>query len=274
MQLPGPMVWGEPSDPDHARAVLRRVIDLGIDFIDTAWFYGPRVSNRLIAETLHPYPKSLVIATKLGGRRTEDKGWAGFARPEELRQGHDEDLRGLKLEQTHVTHLRFNSHAGVPFAESLDTMIELKKEGKIRHLGLSNVSRAQLDLALAKTPIVCVQNLYNVAFGEKTLGPSPIAETQGQEDMVDFCAEKGIAYLPFFPLAIPGSARETPRVLGRIADAHRCTIAQVALAWLLARSKTMLPIPGTSSVAHLNENWDARALALTPEEYAAIRDAR
>src|SRR5262249_9651417 len=134
MQIPGPMVFGEPRDPDGARAVLRRVVDLGIDFIDTAWFYGPLVSNRFIAEVLHPYPKGLAIATKLGGRRTPDAGWTAALRPEELEQGCDEDLRSLRLERVDVCHLRWNEHGGVSFGEALDAMIAMQKKGKIRHI--------------------------------------------------------------------------------------------------------------------------------------------
>jgi aryl-alcohol dehydrogenase-like predicted oxidoreductase len=156
MQIPGPMVWGEPKDPQRARAVLRRAIELGIKLIDTSWYYGPHVANRFIFETLHPYPKDLVIATKLGGRRTDDKGWAAALRPEELRQGCESDLRDLRLERVDIAHLRWIEDSDVAFTESLDAMIELKKEGKIRHLALSNVTRAQLALALERTPVVGV----------------------------------------------------------------------------------------------------------------------
>src|SRR5579883_573000 len=166
MRLPGPDVWGEPEDPARAREVLRRVVSLGMNLIDSAWYYGPDVANRLIAETLHPYPKDLVIASKLGGRRLPDKGWAPFLRPEQLREGCETDLRQLRREVLDVVHLRHMGKASpVPFAESLDAMIDLKKEGKIRHLGLSNVGPAELEAALARTPIVSVQNLFSVSGG-------------------------------------------------------------------------------------------------------------
>jgi len=166
MRLPGPEVWGEPEDPARARDVLRRVIALGINLIDSAWFYGPHVSNRLIAETLYPYPRDLVIASKLGGKRLPDKGWAPFCRPDELRTGCETDLRELRREVLDVVHLRFMGKASpVPFAESLDAMIDLKKEGKIRHLALSNVGPGELEFALTRTPIVSVQNLYSVSGG-------------------------------------------------------------------------------------------------------------
>ena len=276
MQIPGPMVWGEPKDPERVRAVLRRVVKVGIQLIDTSWYYGPHVSNRFIAETLHPYPKDLVIVTKLGGKRTPDKGWAAYNRPEELRQGCDEDLRGLRLERIDVVNLRWIDHTEVPFAEALDAMIGLQKEGKIRHLSLSNVSLAQVREAMAKTPIVAVQNLYNVAAGEKRLGGLPHAMVQDQEQMVDLCEANGMAFFPFFPLAIPGppgQKREAP-ALAAVAKRHGKTEAQIAIAWLLARSKTMLPIPGTSSPEHLEENWDARKIELTKADITEISQGR
>jgi pyridoxine 4-dehydrogenase len=273
MQLPGPFVWGEPKDPERARATLRRVVELGINVIDTSWYYGPFVSNRLIAETLHPYPKGLTLVTKLGGRRTPDKGWAPALRPEELREGCEEDLKGLRLDCVDVVHLRWIDHAEVPFRESLDAMIDLQKQGKLRHIALSNVTLAQLGEALERTPIASVSNLYNVMAGEKRLGKLPHAAIEGQEEIVDLCAAKGIAFLPFFSLAIPGPKRESP-ALAAIAKSRGVTEAQLAIAWLLARSPTMLPIPGTSSPNHLDENWAARTLALTAEEYTAIADAR
>jgi pyridoxine 4-dehydrogenase len=273
MQLPGPFVWGEPKDPVRARAVLRRVVELGINLIDTSWYYGPFVSNRLIAETLHPYPSDLVLATKLGGKRLPDKGWAAALRPEELRQGCEEDLKTLRLERVDLVHLRWIDHADVPFRESLDAMIAMKREGKIRHIALSNVTLAQLREALGRTPIVGVQNLYNVAAGEKRLG-NRFGIVEGQEAIVDLCAEKGMAFLPFFPLAIPGPQKIPAPAVAEIAKRRGVTDAQIAIAWLLARSPAMLPIPGTSSPEHLDENWAAREVALTAGERAAIADAR
>lgn len=273
MQLPGPMVWGEPRDPESARNVLRRVVELGVQLIDTSWYYGPLVSNRLIAEALHPYPSELVIATKLGGRRTPDKGWAPALEPEALRKGCEEDLRGLRRDQIDVVHLRYMNNP-VPFLESLDAMIALQAEGKIRHVAVSNVTLEQLKSAMERTRIVGVQNLYNVARGERQLGNFAYAAISDQEAIVDLCAASGLAFLPFFPLSLPGPKREPSAVLGRIAEAHGATQAQIAIAWLLARSSALLPIPGTSSVAHLEENWAARTLKLTAEEIAAISDAR
>lgn len=273
MQLPGPMVWGPPRDPDAARAVLRRVVELGIQLIDTSWYYGPNVANELIAEVLHPYAKGLVLVTKLGGRRTDDKGWAPALKPEELRSGCETDLRQLKIERADVVHLRWIDHTDVPFLEAVDTMIALQREGKIRHIGLSNVTPTQLRQAMARTPIVSVSNLYNVAHGEKKLGKLPHAATEGQEEIVDLCAKEGIACLPFFSLAIPG-ARRRNEALDAVAAKRGATEAQVALAWLLARSPTMVPIPGTSSPKHLEENCASRSLVLTKEEFDAIALAR
>lgn len=274
MQLPGPGVWGPPRDREAARAVLRRVIELGVQVIDTAWFYGPWVSNELLAETLHPYPKDVVLVTKLGGKRTDDKGWAPALTPEELRKGCEDDLRTLKIERAEVAHLRWIPQGRVSFGEALDAMIELQREGKIGHIGLSSVTLAELEEARKKTPIVCVSNLYNAAIGERKLGDVPHMMTQDQEAIVDRCAELGIAFLPWFLLAIPGPPRPENEAIAAIAEKRRVPRATVALAWLLARSPTMLPIPGTSSVAHLEENWAAKDLALTSEELAAITAAR
>jgi len=270
MRLPGKDVWGEPEDPARARAVLRRVVDLGINFIDSSWYYGPHVANRLIAETLYPYPKDLVIASKLGGKRTPDKGWAAFSRPAELREGCEHDLRDLKREALDVVHLRYIAAPGsAPFHESLDALIELKQRGKIRHLALSNVSPKQLSQALEKTPIVAVQNMFNVGSGTGRLAKMTHTEVEAPEAVLAACEARSIAYLPFFPLAMGSLAKPQP-ALAAAAEKYRASPAQIALAWLLARSPVMLPIPGTSSPEHLLENWDARKIALTQDEVAAI----
>lgn len=269
MRLPGKDVWGEPDDPDRARAVLRRAVELGAEFIDTAWFYGPLVANRLIAEALRPYPSNLVIATKLGGKRLPDKGWAPALRPEELRKGAEDDLRTLGLERLDVVHLRHMPGAGVPLMESLDALVALQAEGKIRHLALSNVGRREIEQALARTPIVAVQNLYNVGGGGGAMAQMAHAVVEDPEGVLELCTREGIAFLPFFPLAVGNVAHERP-TLAAIADRHRASPSQIALAWLLARSPVMLPIPGTSSLAHLEENWAARRIALTADEVSAI----
>jgi pyridoxine 4-dehydrogenase len=273
MRLPGPDVWGEPEDPARARAVLRRVVALGMNLIDSAWFYGPHVANRLIAETLHPYPKDLVIASKLGGKRLPDKGWAPFSRPEQLREGCETDLRELRREVLDVVHLRYMGKASpTPFAESLDAMIALQKEGKIRHLALSNVGPAELEFALARTPIVSVQNLYSVSGGGGAMARMAHAEVESPEVVLDMCTQRGIAFMPFFPLGVGAHAKPATAV-AVAAERHRVTPAQIALAWLLARSPVMLPIPGTSRPEHLDENWASRSIHLTPAEVKSIEAA-
>jgi aryl-alcohol dehydrogenase-like predicted oxidoreductase len=269
MRLPGKDVWGDPDDPARARKVLRRAVELGINFIDTAWFYGPLVANRLIAEALHPYPRDLVIATKLGGKRLPDRGWAPALRPEELRKGAEEDLRTLRLERLDVVHLRHMPAAGVPLMESLDALLAMQAEGKIRHLALSNVNAREVEQALARTPVVAVQNMFSVSGGNSATARQTHSEVDDPEGVLDLCTRRNIAYLPFFPLAVGNVAQEKP-VLAAIAAKHRASPAQIALAWLLARSPVILPIPGTSSVEHLEQNWDARRVALSADEVAAI----
>ena len=272
--LTGPDTWGEPGDPARARAVLRRAVDLGVRLIDTAWYYGPHVTNRIIAEALDPYPKDLVIATKLGVRRTADKGWAPCARPEELRARAEDDLRGLRREVLDVVHFRFMAGSGTPFLESLDGIIALQKAGKVRHIALSAVGLTELRQALERTPIVAVQNLFNLQGGDGALARRMHAVVEEPEGVLALCESRGIAFLPYLPLGrgqlgAPRPALEAAR------RRHGATAAQIALAWLLARSPVMLPIPGTTSLEHLEENWKARAVKLSPEEVEAIaREAR
>lgn len=274
MQLPGPGVWGPPSDADAARGVLRRAVALGVTLIDTSWYYGPEIANHLIAEALYPYPPELVIATKLGGMRNPDASWGIALRPEQLRAGCETDLRTLRLERLDVVHLRWTRGAEVPFREALDAMIELRREGKIRQLGVSNVTLPQLEDALARTPLVSVENLYNVAAGERRLAHIGQAVVEDQEAVLALCEAHGLAFLPFYPLAIPYAGELASPTLTAIAARHEVSVARVAIAWLLARSPAMLPIPGTRSLAHLYDNWAARELALSPDEIAAITAAR
>jgi aryl-alcohol dehydrogenase-like predicted oxidoreductase len=270
MRLPGKEVWGEPEDPERARTVLRRAVDLGVSLIDTSWYYGPFVANRLIFEALHPYPSHLVIATKLGGMRNPDKSWGPFLRPEQIREGCEHDLRTLRRERLDVVHLRCVPIAGVPFLESLGAILDLQREGKIRHIGLSNVGVAEIEAALQRTPIVTVQNAYSPAGGGATrMAQLTHALVADAEAVLDLCTARGIAYLPFFPLAVGQVGAEHPG-LAAVARKHGKTPAQIALAWLLARSPVMLPIPGTGSPAHLEENWAAREIALGAEDMAAI----
>lgn len=264
MRLPGPGVWGEPQNPDGAKAVLRRAIELGVNLIDTAGFYGPEVADRLIAEALHPYPDDLVIATKVGVKRGPDKSWNPHARPEELRADVEADLRRLKLERLDLVYLRLGDgrvleDSGVPLAESFGALAELKEEGKIRHLGLSSVTLEAFEEARKISPVAAVQNLYNLA-------------NRSSENLLEACEQEDIAFVPFFPLAIGELAKPDGRVAG-FASRHGVTPAQVALAWLLARSPAVLPIPGTSSVTHLEENVVAASLGLSAEEVEELADA-
>ncbi|HEX4420275.1 MAG TPA: aldo/keto reductase [Kofleriaceae bacterium] len=268
MRLPGKDVWGEPDDPAAAHAVLHRAVELGINLIDTAWYYGPHVANRLIVEALHPYPSDLVIATKLGGRRLPDKSWAPYLKPEELRAGAETDLRSLRLEQLPVVHLRWIEQPEVAFDEALDAMIAMQREGLIRHLALSNVNAEQLAHALTKAPIVAVQNLFNLGGGG---GPIPSAAQP--EAVLAACEQRGIAFLPFFPLAI-GTLTAGSGALAAAAQRHNCTPAQLAISWLLARSPVMLPIPGTGKISHLDENCGAIHVALEPAAVAELAPNR
>lgn len=256
MRLPGPGVWGEPADPAGARAVLRRAVDLGVNYFDTAAYYGPEVANRLLREAFYPYPQGLVIGTKLGARREADQSWKPDLQPARLRAGIEDNLRQLSLERLDLVHLRYMGDAGVPFLECLGALIDLRREGKVRHIGLSNVSAAQLAEAQQLVPIASVQNLYNLA-------------DRRAEDVLAACTQQGIVFMPFFPLAIGKLAGEQAE-LAAIARKYQATPAQVALAWLLRHSPQMLVIPGTGSLAHLEENIAAAGIRLAEADYAAL----
>jgi pyridoxine 4-dehydrogenase len=270
MRITGDGIYGEPRDPDEARAVLRRAIELGVQLIDTSWYYGPWVSNRLIVEALHPYPHDLVIATKLGAKRLPDKSWAAYNRPEELKSAHVEDLRSLRLEQSFVTHFRHLPGSEVPFEESLGAIVDLQKEGLVRHVAVSNVSLAQLEVARSMATIVAVQNPYSVAHsGDRRMQMHGPQLTESPDVVLDACERWGIAYLPYFPLAM-GQLGNGHSAIDAIAARKQVTPAQISLAWLLARSAAMLPIPGTSQRRHLEENWAAQDIVLSPDEVRAI----
>ena len=260
MQLPGPGVFGPPPDRDRALAVLRRAVEAGVDHIDTAQFYGPVVANELIHEALHPYPMGLVLVSKVGAARDERGQWLGAQRPEELRAGVEANLASLELDQVPVVNLRRHPGSDVPFAEQLGAMVALREEGLIGGIGLSNVDLAQYVAARAMTPVACVQNAYNLA-------------DRGGQDVFDACRADEVPFVPFFPL---GSAfhAENP-VLGEAAvieTARRlnATPAQVALAWLLQQAPTVLLIPGTSSLGHLEENLAAAELVLDQTAIEAL----
>ena len=258
MRITGNGIWGPPDDPETARALLRRVVELGVNLIDTADSYGPEVSENLIAEALHPYPDGLVIATKGGLRRTGPGRWPRDARPERLKECCEGSLRRLRLERIDL----YQVHApdpSVPLEDSVGALKALQDEGKIRHIGISNVSLEELERAREVVDVVTVQNRYSVV-------------DRHSEDVLEACEDAGIGFIPWFPLAT-GDLAEPGGPLEEIARAHGATSGQVALAWLLARSRVMLPIPGTSSVDHLHENVGAAELQLSDDELRQISDA-
>jgi pyridoxine 4-dehydrogenase len=258
MRITGPGIWGDPKDPGAARRLLRKVVDLGINLIDTADSYGPEVSERLIAEALHPYPKGLVIATKGGLTRSGPEQWAPVGRPEYLRQCVELSLRRLKLDCIDLYQLH-RIDPKVPVAETLGALKELQKAGKIRHIGLSEVSVKEIEQAKKTVEIVSVQNLYNLG-------------NRQSEAVLDYCTKHELGFIPWFPLAAGEIARPGGK-LDKAAKAHGVTVSQLALAWLLQKSPVVLPIPGTSDASHLKENVGAAGLTLTESEWAEIGGA-
>jgi len=248
MRITGRGIWGPPDDPDECIRVLRRAVELGVNFIDTADSYGPNVSEELIAEALHPYPDDLVIATKGGFLRRPRGPWIADCRPEHLREVCEGSLQRLRLERIDVYQLHVPDPK-VPFEDSLGALVELRDEGKIRHVGLSNVNTAQLDVAMGIAQPVSVQNRYHV-------------RDRGSESVLDACERAGLAFLPWRPVAA-GELSGSPSKVAETAERIGATPSQVALAWLLHRSPVMLPIPGTSKVVHLEENVAAAELRLT-----------
>jgi pyridoxine 4-dehydrogenase len=258
MRITGKGIWGPPDDPEEAKRLLRRVVESGVDLIDTANSYGPEVSENLIAEALHPYPDGLVIATKGGLRRTGPGQWPRDGRPERLKQACEGSLRRLRLDRIDLYQLH-SPDPQVPFADSVGALKELQEEGKIRHVGISNVSVEELHEARGIVEVVTVQNRFSL-------------EDRASEDVLDVCEEAGIGFIPWFPLAT-GRLADAGGPLERITADHDATPAQIALAWLLARSPVMLPIPGTSSVEHFEENLGAARVELSDDELAAIGSA-
>jgi pyridoxine 4-dehydrogenase len=255
MRITGPGIWGDPPDREEAKQVLRRALELGVTFIDTADSYGPDVSEELIAEALHPYPDDLVIATKGGQVRPGPGQWVPDGRPEELRAACEGSLRRLRLDQIPLYQLH-RPDPKVPYEESVGALVKLRDEGKIRHIGVSNVSEHQLREAMALTPVVSVQNRYNVS-------------DRSSESMVDLCEQEDLVFLPWAPIQGP----ESNAAVSAAASHHRAEPRQIILAWLLARSPQMLPIPGTGTVAHLDANVAAAGIQLSQEEVAAITDS-
>ena len=258
MQIPGPGVWGEPRDHDEVIRVLRRALDLGVTFIDTADSYGPEVSERLIREALHPYPDNLVIATKAGLTRPGPGRWEVNGKPEHLKTQAAKSLRLLGLERIELFQLH-RIDPNVPLLDQLGALVELQAEGKIGRIGLSEVSVPEIQAARAITPIATVQNRYNLS-------------DRAAEPVLDYCQSEGIGFIPWFPMATGRLARPDGP-LRQIADEHAVAPAQLALAWLLARSPVLLPIPGTSTVAHLEENVRAALIELTPDQIQQLNAA-
>jgi pyridoxine 4-dehydrogenase len=255
MRITGDGVWGPPEDRDGAIATLRRAVELGINLIDTADSYGPYVSEELIAEALHPYPDDLVVATKGGLTRAGPSQWAPDGRPEHLREACEGSLQRLQVDRIDVYQLHAPD-SDVPYEESVGALKELQDEGKIRLVGVSNVSVEQLETARGIVPVATVQNRFNL--GDRS-----------SEDVLDHCEEQGLGFIPWFPLSA-GSLAQPGGPLEEIAVRHDAAPAQIAIAWLLARSEVMLPIPGTSSVEHLEENIAAAAIELSEEEIAEL----
>ena len=255
MRLTGEGIWGPPKDRKSALAVLRRAVELDINFIDTADSYGPFVSEELIAEALYPYPRGLVIATKGGWNRPGPNQWTHDATPSHLRKAVEGSLKRLRLDRIDVYQLHVPDPV-VSFDTSVETLAELRNQGKIRFVALSNVTQEHIERARRIVPIASVQNRYSFADRE-------------WDYVVDYCQRNRLAYIPWFPL---GAGKVAGEVLNRVAEAHNASPAQIALAWLLRRSPFMLPIPGTSSVEHLEQNVSAASLALTNEEFSELSE--
>jgi pyridoxine 4-dehydrogenase len=261
MRLTGEGIYGEPKNRPEALQILKRAVKSGVNFIDTADYYGEDVTNRLIAEALHPYPADLIICTKVGGARKPDKSWISFNRPENLRSSIDNNLRTLKLEQMALVHFRVIGH-GTPFEESMGAMFELQKEGKILHVGVSNVSPEELATAMRMGTIATVENMYG--HGQRTTLKMAYGENKGGEEVLETCIKNEIPLIPYFSLL--NSLSKKDERIATIAQKYDASEAQINIAWLLHRSPWILPIPGTSSLLHFEENLKAAEIELTAED--------
>lgn len=258
MRLTGPDIWGPPADPAAARATVRRAVELGVRVLDTAWYYGPDTANAVVREALSPYPDDLVLVSKLGGARGPDRSWTAACRPEELRAGAEKDLAQLGVDAVDVAHLRWlgeHAPADVRFEDAVEAMVALREDGLVRRIGLSSVTLSQLEAAQAITDIVTVSNPYNLL-------------DRHDEAVLRRCAAEGIAYLPFFPLG--AGSMGVPAPLSALAERRGVAVGQIALAWLLAHSPAVVVIPGTSQVAHLEQNVAAASVQLSPDEMALL----
>ena len=256
MRITGNGIWGEPEDRDGAIALLRRLVDLDVNFVDTADSYGPHVSEELIAEALHPYPAGFVVATKGGLTRPGPGNWQPDCRPERLKRCCEDSLRRLKVDTIDLYQLH-TPDPKVPFEESVGALSDLRDEGKVRHVGLSNVGRSHVDTAQEIVPIVSVQNRYSLT-------------ARDSEEVLGKCEQEGLAFIPWFPLDAGGIARDA---IDDVARKHSASPMQVALAWLLAHSPATLPIPGTSSIPHLEENVEAASLELDKDDLSKLEEA-
>jgi pyridoxine 4-dehydrogenase len=266
MRLTGPGIWGEPADRPQALEVLKTAVANGVNFIDTADYYGDDITNHLIAEALYPYSKDLVICTKVGATRNPaDKSWPPFNRPEQLRQSIERNLRTLKQEAVQLVHFRVMPGAEVPFAESMGAMYDLQREGKIQHVGVSNVTPEELTAALALGEVASVENMYS--YAQRTTMNDGHGETRGGE-VLPLCEQHGIPFVPFFSLVhgLPKAGNK----LAELAQQKGVTEAQLNIAWLLHKSPLLLPIPGTTKVQHLRENLAAADIELSAEDMAYL----
>lgn len=265
MRLTGKDIWGEPANRPEALAILKKAVVSGVNYIDTADFYGPGVTNRLIAEALYPYPSHLIIGTKIGATRKEDKSWVPFSEPQQLRQSVDNNLKELKQESLSLVHFRVMPQTEANFEESLSTLFDMQKEGKILHVGLSNVSKEQLQTGMKMGNIASVQNLYSYAQRTTTPGPHGGA---GGEEVLPLCEDNEIAFIPYFSLVT--SLNKQQQKLADMAIKYGVSAAQMNLAWLLHKSPWILPIPGTTSLVHLEENLEAVDVSISEEDMALL----
>jgi pyridoxine 4-dehydrogenase len=262
MRLTGEGIYGEPKNRPEALEILKQTIRNGINFIDTADYYGEDVTNRLIAEALYPYPNDLIICTKVGATRKPDKSWILYNTPENLRSSIDNNLRTLKLEQISLVHFRVMHNSDVPFKESMGAMFDLQKEGKILHIGVSNVNVGELETALAMGPVATVENMFG--HGQRTTLKMAYGESRGGEEVLGICEKNEIPLIPYFSL-LNSLSKQDDRI-AIIAKKYNATEAQINIAWLLHRSPWILPIPGTSSLKHFEENIKAKHIHLTKED--------
>lgn len=262
MRLTGEGIYGEPPKRDEALQILKHVVNDGVNFLDTADYYGDDVTNRLIKEALHPYTNDLVICTKVGATRKPDKSWIPFNKPEQLRIAIDKNLHTLQIEQVQLVHFRVLPGSDVPFKESIEAMFEMQQEGKILHVGVSNVSREELETAMQMGKIATVENMYG--HGQRTTQISPYGENRGGEEILDICEVNNIPLIPYFSL-VNSLSKKDDRI-ATIAEKYKASAAQINIAWLLNRSAWILPIPGTSSLEHCKENLAATSIKLTAED--------